>query len=171
MSSKTKIWSVILLLSAALSACTAPDHGTAQSAVESQCSSGKDLGASPAGLAQVQLCISSANKVRAYTAELAITPVEQATGLMFRKSLADDAGMIFLFPEGEIANFWMKNTVIPLDMVFIRRDGSIESIAENTVPYSETPVSSKGEVTAVLELRGGLTHDLGIKPGDKVRWK
>jgi uncharacterized membrane protein (UPF0127 family) len=171
MSSKSIKWSAILLLSAAISACTAPGHGTAKSAVEAQCSAGKELGASPTGLKQVQLCISSAKKVHPYSAELAITSAEQATGLMFRKSLSDDAGMIFLFPEGQIASFWMKNTLIPLDMVFIRRDGSIESIAENTVPYSETPVSSKGEVTAVLELRGGLTRELGIKPGDKVRWQ
>jgi uncharacterized protein len=168
---KSLKWPAILLLSAAISACAATDQATPQSATKAKCSAGKDLGASPAGLAQVQLCIVGAKNTRAYTAELAITPTEQATGLMFRKSLSDDAGMIFLFPEGQIASFWMKNTLIPLDMVFIRRDGSIESIAENTVPYSETPVSSKGVVTAVLELRGGLTRDLGIKPGDKVSWK
>lgn len=171
MLSKSMTWLAIFMFSAVMSACAAPDYGAGQSTAETRCSAGKDLGASPAGLAQVQLCITNAKDVRSYTTELAITPVEQTTGLMFRKSLSDDAGMIFLFPEGEIASFWMKNTLIPLDMVFIRRDGSIESIAENTVPYSETPVSSKGEVTAVLELRGGLTRELGIRPGDKVRWK
>ena len=135
------------------------------------CAAGTPLGTSEAGLALVELCIKSGKMSRAFTTEIAATSREQAMGLMFRKSLAENAGMIFPFPEPRPAGFWMKNTVIPLDIIFIRADGSIESIAENTVPYSEETVSSGEAVAAVLELRGGLTRELGIKAGDVVRWK
>lgn len=89
---------------------------------------------------------------------------------MFRTELADNAGMIFPFPDLRIASFWMKNTVIPLDIIFVRADGTIESIADNTAPYSMTPVVSGEPVAAVLELRGGLAAELGIVSGDKVQW-
>ena len=101
---------------------------------------------------------------------MAASSLEQARGLMFRKELADNAGMIFPFPEPRMASFWMKNTVIPLDIIFVRADGTIESIAANTEPYSTTPVASGEPVTAVLELRGGLSAQLGIVAGDKVEW-
>jgi uncharacterized membrane protein (UPF0127 family) len=89
---------------------------------------------------------------------------------MFRTELADNAGMVFPFPEPRVASFWMKNTVIPLDIIFVRADGTIESIAANTVPYSTTPVVAGEPVIAVLELRGGLAAELGIVAGDKVQW-
>ena len=89
---------------------------------------------------------------------------------MFRTELADNMGMIFPFPQPRVASFWMKNTVIPLDIIFVRADGTIESIADNTVPYSTTPVVSGEPVSAVLELRGGLATELGIVSGDKVQW-
>jgi uncharacterized membrane protein (UPF0127 family) len=96
--------------------------------------------------------------------------MEQAKGLMFRTALADNAGMVFPFPEPRMASFWMKNTVIPLDIIFVRTNGTIESIAENTIPYSTIPVASGEPVGAVLELRGGLSAELGISAGDKVKW-
>ena len=89
---------------------------------------------------------------------------------MFRTELADNAGMIFPFPEPRIASFWMKNTVIPLDIIFIRANGTIESIADNTTPYSTIPVEAGEPVVAVLELRGGLAAELGIAAGDTVKW-
>lgn len=89
---------------------------------------------------------------------------------MFRTELADDKGMIFPFADARMAGFWMKNTVIPLDIIFIRADGKIENIAANTTPYSTDPVELTAPVAAVLELRGGLTAELGIKPGDSVHW-
>ena len=101
---------------------------------------------------------------------LARTKEEQTRGLMFRTSLPADGGMLFPFPKPRIASFWMKNTLIPLDMFFIRADGSIANIAANTVPYSEEPVPSDGPVAAVLEIAGGRSAELGIKPGDKVEW-
>jgi uncharacterized membrane protein (UPF0127 family) len=89
-------------------------------------------------------------------------------GLMFRKSLAPDRGMLFDFKTERPLAFWMKNTLIPLDMVFIRADGTIRSIARNTTPLSEAPVPSGGPVRAVLEIPGGRAAQLGILPGDRV---
>ena len=91
-------------------------------------------------------------------------------GLMYRNKLAPDRGMIFPFDPPREASFWMRNTLIPLDMIFVRADGSIANIAANTVPYSEEPVPSDGPVAAVLEIAGGRSAELGIKPGDKVEW-
>lgn len=89
---------------------------------------------------------------------------------MNRQSLAPDRGMIFPFDEQRVASFWMKNTLIPLDMVFVRSDGSIANIEANTVPLSLEPVYSAEPVAAVLEIAGGRAAELGIKPGDKVKW-
>lgn len=138
---------------------------------QSSCAAGKQMGVSKAGLAQKQLCIISGNIIHSFTTEMAIAPQEQMTGLMYRRNLDDNAAMLFPFPEPKMAGFWMKNTFIPLDIIFIRADGSIESIAENTIPHSEIPVSSGEKVAAVLEVRGGLTAELDIKPGDKIKWR
>jgi uncharacterized membrane protein (UPF0127 family) len=89
---------------------------------------------------------------------------------MNRSELAPDRGMIFPFDPPRGASFWMKNTLIPLDMIFVATDGSIANIAANTVPLSLEPVLSEGPVGAVLELAGGRAAELGIKPGDKVDW-
>jgi uncharacterized membrane protein (UPF0127 family) len=134
------------------------------------CTPGAMAGQSAAGLQQVTLCVTSAAKTHSFTVEAARTSAEQARGLMFRTELADNMGMIFPFPQPRVASFWMKNTVIPLDIIFVRADGTIESIADNTVPYSTTPVVSGEPVSAVLELRGGLAAELGIVSGDKVQW-
>lgn len=92
-------------------------------------------------------------------------------GLMYRNALSPDRGMIFPFEQPRQASFWMRNTLIPLDMIFIRADGTIANIAANTVPMSEVPVLSEGNVAAVLEIAGGRSAELGIKAGDKVHWK
>lgn len=162
------IKSGIIVSAIAVSACTMPANSKSTS---NGCGSVEPLGASAAGLAQTTLCITSGAKTRQFTVEIARTSMEQAKGLMFRTELADTAGMIFPFPEPKVASFWMKNTVIPLDIIFIRANGTIESIAENTIPYSTTPVEAGEPVVAVLELRGGLTSELGISPGDKVVWQ
>jgi uncharacterized protein len=158
------------LLFAAATACTMPGS-MAKTANKTGCKAGASQGVSPAGLEQITLCIESGKKTHSFNVENAKTSMEQAQGLMFRTSLADNAGMIFPFPDVREASFWMKNTVIPLDIIFIRANGTIESIAQNTVPYSTDQVSSGEPVTAVLELRGGLTGEMGIAPGDKVTWK
>jgi uncharacterized membrane protein (UPF0127 family) len=105
-----------------------------------------------------------------FDVELADDFEERARGLMFRESLPKSAGMLFVYETPLRPSFWMKNTVIPLDIIFVRADGTIESIADNTVPYSTTPVVSGEPVSAVLELRGGLAAELGIVSGDKVQW-
>ena len=91
--------------------------------------------------------------------------------MMFRTELAPDKGMIFPYDPPENVGFWMRNTLIPLDMIFIRADGSIDRIAENTIPESLEPVVSGGEVSAVLELAGGTAARLGIDETAKVTWK
>jgi uncharacterized protein len=115
-----------------------------------------------------QLEIASKNGVHIFGVEMAVTPEEQARGLMFRRELPEKQGMLFDFGREQPTSFWMKNTYIPLDMIFIRADGRILRVAENTVPHSEELVSSGGPVRAVLEVIGGTAKKLGIAPGDRV---
>ena len=108
-------------------------------------------------------------KTHKFNVELATTPQQVAQGLMFRRQMAADAGMLFLFERTDPATFWMKNTYIPLDMIFIGLDGRILNIAERTIPLTETPVHAAGPTRAVLELNGGTASRLGLKAGDRVR--
>ncbi|MEH6700966.1 DUF192 domain-containing protein [Parasphingorhabdus sp.] len=126
---------------------------------------------SEAGLKQVPLSIQTSDALHSFVVEVAETGAEQAKGLMFRTEIAPDKGMIFPFAEDRVASFWMKNTVIPLDIIFIRRDGTIESIAANTTPYSLDPVLSNEPIATVLEIAAGRAAELGIAPGDTVTWK
>lgn len=103
-----------------------------------------------------------------FTVELAVTKAEQARGLMFRKSMAPDRGMLFPYNPPQRAAFWMKNTLIPLDILYIGPDGRVLSIARNAVPHDETPIPSGGVVRGVLEIPGGRAAQLGILPGDRV---
>lgn len=116
------------------------------------------------------LTIHSGARVHRFTVEVARTAEQQAQGLMHRQSLAPDRGMIFPYDPPQQTAFWMKNTLIPLDMIFIRADGTIARIAENTVPLSLEPVPSLEPVAAVLEIAGGRSTELGLKPGDRVDW-
>lgn len=128
------------------------------------------LGSSMAQAKTIPLTITSANGTHKFNVEVARTETEQERGLMFRESLPADGGMIFPMKPPRIASFWMKNTVIPLDMIFIRADGTIARIAADTVPYSLEPVDSGEPVAAVLELAGGKSAALGIAEDDKVVW-
>lgn len=101
--------------------------------------------------------------------EIAETPQEQALGLMFRTGLPDDQGMLFPHKTPRELTMWMRNTYIPLDMVFILADGTVHRIEARTEPFSERIIASEGEVSAVLEIAGGAAARLGLKPGDKVR--
>ncbi len=89
---------------------------------------------------------------------------------MFRQSLGSGHGMIFPYDPPQPASFWMKNTVIPLDLIFIRGDGKIARIEANTVPLSLDPIESGEPVAAVLEIAGGRSAELGVRPGDMVTW-
>ncbi|TNE63112.1 MAG: DUF192 domain-containing protein [Alphaproteobacteria bacterium] len=103
-----------------------------------------------------------------FMVELALTPDERAQGMMFRTELAPDKGMLFVFEDAERLQFWMRNTLIPLDMIFIRQNGRIANIIESAEPQTDTPRPSKGRAIAVLELAGGRAAELGIGPGDLV---
>ena len=145
--------------------------GSAAACSPNQSMSGGALERSPAGLEQVPLTIQSKGRTHRFVVEVAGTPQEQAMGLMNRQSLAPDRGMIFPYDPPQDASFWMKNTLIPLDMIFIRADGTIARIEENTVPLSLDPVPSGEPVAGVLEIAGGQSTELGIAPGDKVDWR
>jgi uncharacterized membrane protein (UPF0127 family) len=122
------------------------------------------------GLEVVPLRIRSASAVHDFQVEVAQTEQQQAKGLMFRKKVEPGRGMIFPFPNPRPASFWMKNTLVPLDMLFIRPNGTIAMIAAETIPLSLEPVGTGEAITAVLELAGGRAAELGIREGDKVSW-
>lgn len=103
-----------------------------------------------------------------FQVEIAATQAEQAKGLMFRKSLAPDRGMLFTYKRPQPASFWMKNTLIPLDIIYIQPDGRILSIVRNARPHDETPLPSGGLILGVLEIAGGRAAQLSILPGDRV---
>ncbi|HUA53344.1 MAG TPA: DUF192 domain-containing protein [Candidatus Sulfotelmatobacter sp.] len=115
-----------------------------------------------------ELDIETASGRHHFDIELATKDEQQIQGLMFRRTLAPDAGMLFLYPSEREIQMWMKNTVIPLDMIFIRADGTVSHIAERAVPRSLEIIPSEGPVLAVLEVNGGTAARLGIKPGDRV---
>jgi uncharacterized membrane protein (UPF0127 family) len=121
------------------------------------------------GLREVPLTIHSRNGVHQFTVEVAASPQEQERGLMFRKSVAPDRGMIFPYAPPQEVAFWMKNTLIPLDIVYIDANGKIARIAHAEALNLE-PIPSGVPVSGVLELRAGRTAELGIREGDKVSW-
>ena len=106
-----------------------------------------------------------------FKVEVAKSVEEQAYGLMYVRSMRDDEGMIFKFAPPRQAAFWMKNTLIPLDIIFVRPDGTIGSIAPERQPEDATPVFSQGSVGAVIEINGGLAKKYGLEAGNKVEIK
>ena len=115
-----------------------------------------------------QLLVKSATGEHRFTVEIAADDSTRAQGLMFREELAPDAGMLFDFQEARPVSFWMRNTLIPLDMIFIRSDGTIANIHVNARPLDPTSIPSDGPVEFVLEIPGGRTVELGIAAGDVV---
>ncbi len=135
------------------------------------------LGAAPSARAQAPggqafasapLEIVTAEGRHAFTVEIAATDAQRAQGLMFRRFLAPDAGMLFLYPSPRVISMWMKNTLIPLDMLFLDAGGRVLTIHQRAVPGSERTVSSRVPAAAVLEVPGGTVERLGIRPGDRV---
>jgi uncharacterized membrane protein (UPF0127 family) len=124
----------------------------------------------PASIAfeESSLTIDAAHDSFEFQVELAVSPEQRSRGLMFRESLDEDRGMLFDFGRPQVASMWMRNTYVPLDMLFIDAEGRITQIAPNTQPLSDTVVASREPVRAVLELRGGVSAKLGIEPGDRV---
>src|ERR1700761_4822938 len=122
----------------------------------------------PHPLPHSTLVIDTSNGPVKFDVEMANDKQSQEYGLMFRKSLAANAGMLFDFHTTVMTSFWMKNTLIPLDMVFITMDGTVSSVAPDAVPMSLTNISSVEPIRAVLEIGGGRAAQFGIYPGEKV---
>jgi uncharacterized membrane protein (UPF0127 family) len=114
------------------------------------------------------ISIDGAKGPNRFRVEIAGDQASQEKGLMFRKSLAPDAGMLFDFHTDVMTSFWMKNTILPLDIIFVRSDGTISSIAANAVPFSEASIPSSEPIRAVLEINAGRAKALGIEPGDRI---
>lgn len=129
------------------------------------------LAGAQAQSALAPLTIETKRGPRTFRVEIARTGEEQARGLMFRTSLPDRGGMIFPMAPPRPATFWMKNTPLPLDIIFIRADGTIARIAARTTPYSLDLIESGEPVAAVLEIIGGGAEAAGIAEGDKVIWE
>ena len=121
------------------------------------------------GLRQVPLTITSANGSHAFMVQVAATPEQQERGLMFVPALRPNAGMIFPYDPPQDVAFWMRNTLIPLDIIYIRSDGTIARITQAKA-LDETPLPGGEPIAAVLEIRGGRSGELGIKEGDRVSW-
>ena len=121
------------------------------------------------GLREVPLTIRSKNKLHHFTVQVAATPEQQEKGLMFRRSLGADQGMIFPYEPPQEVAFWMKNTLIPLDIIYIRSDGTIVRITKAEA-MDLTPLPSGESIAAVLEIRSGRAAELGITEGDVVTW-
>ena len=114
------------------------------------------------------IAVDTAKGRHQFKVEIAADHASQEKGLMFRKKMAADAGMLFDFHTTVMTTFWMKNTVLPLDIIFIRTDGAISSVAADAVPFSEAPIPSSEPIRAVLELNAGRAKALGIGPGNVV---
>jgi uncharacterized membrane protein (UPF0127 family) len=116
-----------------------------------------------------KLEIITATGAHVFSVELARNDAEREKGLMYRRFMPPDRGMLFDFKREEPVMFWMKNTYIPLDMIFISRAGVVTGVAANAEPLSERLIPSGGPCYGVLELNGGVAASIGVKPGDKVR--
>jgi len=125
-----------------------------------------DTASAPASVASV--AIDTGGRKVLFRVEVAVTPEEHARGLMYRSRLADDAGMVFVFEEPSIQRFWMKNTLIPLDMIFIGKDRTIVGVVQNAAPETETERMVGAPSQYVLEIGGGLSAKLGIHRGEAV---
>jgi uncharacterized membrane protein (UPF0127 family) len=122
------------------------------------------------GLEVVPLTVTSLGKKHTFRVEMARTPQEQSKGLMFRTEMGPDEGMLIPYDPPRVLSFWMKNTVLSLDLIFVGPDHRVINIAANAVPYSEASIVSDAPAIATLELNAGRAAALGIVPGAKVEW-
>jgi uncharacterized protein len=128
-------------------------------------SSGSGAGSAPANAVRIPVTIDAEGGTLSIQAEIADTPSTRQKGLMFRTSMAEGEGMIFLFPTEEHLAFWMHNTLIPLDMIFIRSDHTILGVVENATPETDTPRQVPGASQFVLEMNGGVAQKHGVRAG------
>ena len=142
-----------------------------QAATEETAVAAADNGTHPvSGLEIVPVVVSTGENSYEFRAELADTKELQAKGMMHRTEIGPDEAMLFPSEQPTARSFWMKNTPIPLDIIFVGLDGRIANIIAMAEPYSEEPVYSVGSVSAVLEIAGGRAEELGIEAGDQVSW-
>lgn len=116
-----------------------------------------------------KIVIDTAKGPRVFRVEVAADDASRAHGLMQRQRLAANAGMLFDFQRPVMTAFWMKDTPLPLDILFVRADGTISTIAENAIPLSTAEIMSAEPIRAAIEINGGLSHKMGITPGNRVR--
>lgn len=168
---------ISLAAALALAACSASEAGTANAhgSVQAGAEIKVEATARPAvhpisGLEIIDVRVDTGEEIVGFATELADTPEAQSRGLMFRTELDDFAAMLFPSRRPEIRSFWMRNTPLPLDIIFVGTDGRIINIAAMTTPYSLESVRSEAPAIAVLEIRGGRAAELGIEPGDSVSW-
>ena len=164
-------WLVALLAFASLGCSSNSDAAAAQGQAPTEGQIAGTASRHPvSGLQVIDRAVISEDARHAFRVELADTPEAQRRGLMFRTEIGADEGMLFPSDVPDIRSFWMKNTPLSLDIIFVGVDGRIINIAANTEPYSLDSVYSEGIAGAVLELRGGRAAELGIVPGDKVEY-
>jgi uncharacterized membrane protein (UPF0127 family) len=162
-----RVKTTILAAALMLGACSS---GPIEAGAREPAAQGQAAAVHPAsGLPVIDLAVHSGKTRHAFRVEVAASPEEQAKGLMFRTEMGADEGMLFPHDPPRRASFWMKNTVIPLDIIYVGTDGRILNIVD-AKPYDLTPLPSAGVASAVLELNGGRAAQLGIKAGDKVSW-
>lgn len=162
-----RVVSTILAAALALGACSSGviEGGSGAASAKTRASAVHAV----SGLPVIDLAVHGKGGKHAFRVEVAATTEQQAKGLMFRTQMGADEGMLFPTDPPRRAAFWMKNTVIPLDIIFVGANGRILNI-ENAKPYDLSPVPSAGLAAAVLELNGGRAAELGIAAGDKVSW-
>ncbi len=162
-------WQLMTKSSTGIETGTGSSTATGASGTSSPPGSAKNDAEGPMVMGQTEdLQLITASGTHKLAVEVARTPGQQALGLMYRTELAPNTGMLFVHDRPREAAMWMKNTYIPLDMVFIKADGRVHHIEANTEPHSEALISSNGPVSAVLELAGGAAERMRLKPGDKV---
>lgn len=113
----------------------------------------------------------SGDTLRTIDIEIADTPEQRTRGLMFRRSMPYSRGMLFLFPEADTSGFWMKNTAMPLDIIFVAPDSQVVSIAKRTTPFSEEQIWPGGRKQFVVEVRAGFVDRFGISDSTRIRWE
>ena len=145
-----------VLIAVLFALCTLPLQGAAQDAAQPL-------------LRTTALEIRTVTGTHRFVVEMALADEERSVGLMHRREMADEAGMLFDFGRDDVVLMWMKNTILSLDMVFIKADGTVANVAERTTPFSLDTIASRGPVRAVLEVSAGTAKRIGLKAGDRVR--
>ena len=163
---RAALFTLLLPLSLLVPACSPQAAGNAPTPVAIEAAEVHPV----SGLEVIPLTVTTAGGKHTFRVEVARTPQQQAQGLMFRAAMGPDEGMLFPYDQPHVLSFWMKNTVLSLDLVFIDEQHRIINVAANAVPYSEASIVSDAPGVAVLELNGGRARELGIVAGNKVDW-